>query len=314
MASKRDYYEVLGIGRDAGQEEIKKAYRKLAKKYHPDTNNGNASAEEKFKEVTESYNVLSDSKKKKLYDEYGFEGLEERFNPEYAKYAKYASDSSPYGYHEVHFDSSNIDDINDFFGGMFTDIFGNSGGNSERNFRSQRNSMAGSDAEADITLTFEEAVLGCDKQIRLQDYAGNAQSLRVHIPAGVDNGSKIRLKGKGNPGFKGGVAGDLYLNVNVKNKAGYERKGLDIYSTVNIPYTTAVLGGTARVHTMYGDVECKIKEGTQSGSKIRLKGKGVVSMKNSSVKGDQYVVVQIQVPRHINDRQRQILNEYRSAI
>ncbi|MDO5381343.1 MAG: DnaJ C-terminal domain-containing protein [Eubacteriales bacterium] len=298
MASKRDYYEVLGIGRDAGQEEIKKAYRKLAKKYHPDTNNGNTSAEEKFKEVTESYNVLSDPKKKKLYDEYGFAGLEEGFNPEYAKYGKYTSDSSPYGYQEVHFDNSNIDDIFDFFGGMF----------------SNRNSMAGSDAEADITITFEEAVLGCDKQIRLQDYAGTAQSLRVHIPAGVDNGSKIRLKGKGNPRFKGGVPGDLYLNVKVKNKAGYERKGLDIYSTVNIPYTTAVLGGTARVHTMYGDVECKIKEGTQSGSKIRLKGKGVVSMKNSSVKGDQYVVVQIQVPRHINDRQRQILNQYRSAI
>ena len=137
--------------------------------------------------------------------------------------------------------------------------------------------------------------------------------MKVKIPAGIDTGKSIRLRGKGNPGINGGKAGDLLLKVTVQPKAGYERKGMDVYTTVSIPYTTAVFGGEARVHTLYGDVMCKIKEGTQSGSKIRLRGKGIVSMKDANVHGDQYVTVQIQVPRHLNAEARQKLMEYKKA-
>ena len=166
---------------------------------------------------------------------------------------------------------------------------------------------------ASVSVTFDEAAFGCDKRITLQDQSGKAQTLEVHIPAGIDSGKSIRLRGKGMPGTGKGGAGDLLLKVTVQPKAGYERKGMDVYTTVSIPYTTAVFGGEARVHTLYGDVMCKIKEGTQSGSKIRLRGKGIVSMKDANVHGDQYVTVQIQVPRHLNAEARQKLMEYKKA-
>ena len=154
-----------------------------------------------------------------------------------------------------------------------------------------------------MTVGFDEAAFGCDKVIRLQDPSGRTggvQSLQVHIPAGIDTGKSIRLKGKGMPGANGGEAGDLFLKVTVAPKPGYERKGTDVYTTVSIPYTTAVFGGEAVVGTLYGNVVCKIREGTQSGTKIRLRGKGIVSMKNPSVRGDQYVTVQISVPQNLN--------------
>ena len=164
-----------------------------------------------------------------------------------------------------------------------------------------------------MSVTFDEVAFGCDKRITLQDQSGKAQTLEVHIPAGIDSGKSIRLRGKGMPGTGKGGAGDLLLKVTVQPKAGYERKGMDVYTTVSIPYTTAVFGGEARVHTLYGDVMCKIKEGTQSGSRIRLRGKGIVSMKDANVHGDQYVTVQIQVPRHLNAEARQKLMEYKKA-
>jgi molecular chaperone DnaJ len=173
--------------------------------------------------------------------------------------------------------------------------------------------MRGDDTEADIEVTFDEAVFGCDKVITLRNgRTGKEQSLKVHIPAGIDDGNSIRLKGKGHPGMGKAEAGDLFLRVKVGEKPGYERKGQDIYTKVNVPYTTAVLGGDVRVHTLYGDVECRIKEGTQSGTKIRLKGKGVVSKKDGKTYGDQYVTIGIEVPRHIGRNAREKLMEYRS--
>lgn len=173
--------------------------------------------------------------------------------------------------------------------------------------------MKGQDAETQMDVTFDEAAFGCDKVITLQNGEGAGQPLKVHIPAGIDTGKKIRLKGKGHPGYGGGEAGDLYLKINVLPKPGFERKGTDVYTTAEIPFTTAALGGTIRVHTLYGDVECKVKEGTQSGSKIRLKNKGIVSMKNASLHGDQYVTIQIQVPRHLNPEAKRKLREYQAA-
>ena len=339
MAAKRDYYEVLGVAKNADEKTIKKAYRKLAKKYHPDTNAGNPDAEKKFKEVTEAYSVLSDPEKKKMYDQFGHAAFDQSAGGSYQGSGFgngfQGFKSGPGGYQEYHF-TGNADDI---FGDMFKDIFHGSNSKSTDGFGGHgfhRSSFyddgsgfggfggfgnhgsagfdqKGQDLNASVSVTFDEAAVGGDKRITLQDQSGKAQTLEVHIPAGIDSGKSIRLRGKGMPGTGKGGAGDLLLKVTVQPKAGYERKGMDVYTTVSIPYTTAVFGGEARVHTLYGDVMCKIKEGTQSGSKIRLRGKGIVSMKDANVHGDQYVTVQIQVPRHLNAEARQKLMEYKKA-
>ena len=163
-------------------------------------------------------------------------------------------------------------------------------------------------------FSFDEAVTGCDKVIHLQDQNGAMQSLQVHIPAGIDTGKSVRLRGKGNPGIGGGEAGDLFLKVTVGEKQGFERKGNDVYTTINVSFSTAVCGGEAVIKTLYGNVICKIKEGTQSGSKIRLRGKGMPLMKNPSQKGDQYAVVQIQVPRNVSQQAKNKLKRIRSTL
>lgn len=331
MTAKRDYYDILGIKKNADTGEIKKAYRKLAKKYHPDTNEGNAEAEQKFKEVSEAYAVLSDPEKKNMYDQFGHAAFEAGANAgnDYTgnTYSKNANTGGGSGWREYHFQGGDMDDMfADLFGGMFHE--NREQGPGARSFHrrsfygdgfdggfSGGYTGKGEDLRAEISVSFDEAVFGCDKIITLQDSKGpgGSQSLSVHIPAGIDTGQSIRLREKGMPGAGGGEPGDLFLKVRVETKPGYERKGLDVYTTVNIPYTTAVFGGEAKVHTLYGDVSCKIREGTQSGSKIRLRGKGIVSMKKSEVRGDQYVTVQIQVPKKLNPEARKKLMEYEQA-
>ena len=333
--AKRDYYEVLGVGRNADAKEIKRAYRKLAKKYHPDMNPGDKQAEQKFKEVTEAYNVLSDTEKKKLYDQYGFAAFEEGFGGAGAHGAgsqggfggfnggfNYNQGGSG-GFHEYHFEGSNMDDMGDIFGDLFGNMFhgqkssgfgGDSGFHSQygSGFGGRSASAKGSDLRSEVSVSLEEAAFGCERMIRLSDPSGSGavQTLKVHVPAGIENGKSIRLKGKGNPGFNGGPAGDLFLKVNVSEKQGFERKGMDIYTTVEVPFTTAVFGGEARVSTLYGDVIVRIPEGTQSGRKIRLRGKGIVSMKDSSVHGDQYAVVRIKVPADLSPEAKAKLKEF----
>ena len=330
---KRDYYEVLGIGKQADEKEIKKAYRKLAKKYHPDTNPGDKTAEQKFKEVTEAYNVLSDPEKKKLYDQFGFAAFDETGGARasgadgsgfYGGFGTGSYRSSDGTYQEFHFDGSNMDDMfGDLFGSMFhggagqsgsgfQSGFGGSGSGFRGGFRQRNASYKGEDLHADITVSFDEAAFGCDKMIHLQaaNGSGGVQSLSVHIPAGIDDGKSVRLRGKGHPGAGGGENGDLLLKVHIAPKAGYERKGMDVYTTADIPFTTAVFGGEVSFPTLYGNVVCKIPAGTQSGRKIRLRGKGIVSMKDSKVHGDQYVTIQIQVPTQLTPEERQKLKEY----
>lgn len=341
MAQKRDYYEVLGVNKSATDAEIKKAYRKLAKKYHPDMNKDNPKAEELFKEVTEAYEVLSDKEKRKLYDQFGHAAFDEGAgqggaygaggqgfgsgaggfggfsggggfgNSSFGGFGSgnfggggggsfHFNGNSGDGYQEYYYTGDNLDDIFDgFFGGS-------------RKGRSR--SKDGEDVLAKVEVSFEEAALGADKVIRFRAPDGSEQSLQVHIPAGIDSGQKIRLKGKGMPGQNGGGAGSLLLEVTVQSKPGFERKGMDIYTTVEIPFETAVLGGETIVPTLSGRVSCKIKEGTQSGTKIRLKGKGIVSMKNPSQKGDEYAVIQIRVPRNLSADAKQKLQEYAKAV
>ena len=306
MSVKKDYYEILGISRNADENQIKKAYRRLAKKYHPDTNAGNEDAEQKFKEVTEAYNILSDKEKRKLYDQFGHVPFNQSGAGSGQGNGYWQSYGGPRsGYQEYHFEGGDMDDM---FRDMFGDIFG---GFDRSGFRQK-----GRDVKAQVFVSFDEAAFGCDKVIRLQDAAsrnGSVQSLQVHIPAGLDTGKAVRLKGKGMPGVNGGENGDLLLVVDVGEKPGYERKGQDVFTTVQIPYTTAVFGGEAVVGTLYGNVVCKIRKGMQPGTKIRLKGKGIVSMQDPCVHGDQYVTVQIQVPRHLSPEAEQKLREFESA-
>ena len=336
---KRDYYEVLGLSKGAEDKEIKRAYRKLAKKYHPDTNPGDKEAEKKFKEVTEAYSVLSDPEKKKLYDQFGhaafdqsgaagsgygnagtggFGGFGGNGGFKGGTYRSYGGPGS--GYQEYHFEGGDMDD-------MFGDIFGNMFHGGSTSGRSRRTSgftggfggesfkSKGSDIKAGITVGFDEAAFGCEKVIHLTENNGKAvgKALKVKIPAGIDTGKSIRLRGKGNPGINGGKAGDLLLKVKVASKPGYERKGMDVYTTVRVPFTTAVLGGEAKVETLHGNVLCKINPGTQSGTKIRLRGKGIVSMKDKNQHGDQYVTVQIDVPGNLSEEAKRKLREFEVA-
>lgn len=342
---KRDYYEVLGVSRDADETVIKKAYRKIAKKYHPDTNTDNEQAAEKFKEATEAYTILTDPEKRKLYDRYGHAAFDAG-----AGGAGTYGDAGAYGYrengrtgayrytgpdgtyHEYHFEGGDMDDIlKNFFGkdfsrGGFKNYSHNNGGFEESDFGNngygnggfhrQGFRQNGSDLQAEISVSFDEAVFGCEKVVNLSGESfrnGTGKALKVHIPAGIDTGKSIRLRGKGMPGTGGGKPGDLLLKVTVGSRPGYERKGQDVYTTINIPFSVAVLGGEAIVPTLYGNVMCKIKPGTQSGTRIRLKGKGIVSMKNQNERGDQYVTVQIQVPKNLSEEAKKKLREFEKA-
>ncbi|SDB13087.1 DnaJ C-terminal domain-containing protein [Eubacterium oxidoreducens] len=309
MVAKKDYYDVLGVGRLADASEIKKAYRRLAKKYHPDTNK-DPKAEEMFKDVTEAYNVLSDEKKKKLYDEFGMMGLEEGFDADAAR--RYAGRQGTDGGFHFEYQNDGMDlDLDDLLSGMF----GGFGGFKTGGFHANHDyGMRGEDITAEIAIDFRDAIWGCDHTIVIQDaHTGQTRNLSVHIPAGIDSGKTIRLKGQGNPGYHNAASGDVLLKVKVNEDKEYTRKGDDLYTTVRIPYTTAVLGGTARVHTLYGDVECVIKAGTQAGSKIRIRSKGAPHMKDPSKKGNLYVTVEIQVPKHVSAKAKELLKELQNV-
>lgn len=334
--AKRDYYDVLGISKGADEKEIKRAYRKLAKKYHPDTNPGDTQAEQKFKEVSEAYDVLSDPEKKKLYDQFGFAAFDGQMGADGGaggfgsgqggfgwggtgwggtdsgqggggfRWSGFDTGRDGFGskgggqYTEYHFGGDDIFD--DILGGMF-------GGRFQKD--SGQNGRRGHDIESDITISFEEAAFGCKKRICFD--GSQNQTLEVNIPAGIDEGQSVRLRGKGYPGNGGVQSGDLFLKVHIAQKPGYERKGLDVYTTENIPYTTAVLGGEAVFHTLYGSVKCVVPAGTQSGSKIRLKQKGIVSMKDPKVRGDAFVTIQIEVPKNVTPQERRILQELQNV-
>lgn len=304
--NKRDCYDVLGIKKNATDKEIKSAYRKLAKKYHPDANPGDKRAEEKFKELSEAYDILKDPEKRKLYDRFGHAAFDETMAGQGAYGQQgaqqgYGSSWYDFGsagnggqYREYHFSS---DDLGDIFGDFFSGF-----GKGTRTGGSK-----GADIETEMTISFDEAAFGCTKKIYFE---GNQKKpFEVKIPAGIDEGQSVRLKGNGHPGSSGMPAGDMYIRVHITPKPGYERKGMDIYTTEEIPYTTAVLGGDAIFSTLYGKVKCTIPAGTQSGSRIRIKNKGIQSMKNSSVRGDEYVTIQIAVPKNPTPQEQNKIRE-----
>ncbi len=355
--TKRDYYEVLGVDRNADAATIKKAYRQLAKKYHPDMNPGDKEAEQKFKEAAEAYSVLSDDNKRRQYDQFGHAAFEQG------------------GGGAGGFDFNGAD-MGDIFGDIFGDLFG---GGSRR--RANNGPMKGANLRASVRITFEEAVFGCEKELELSlkdectnchgtgakpgtspetcpkcggrgqvvmtqqslfgmvqnvttcpdcggtgkiikekctscggsGYTSSRKKIKVSIPAGIDNGQCVRIAGKGEPGTNGGPRGDLLVEVVVQRHPIFQRQDMNIYSTAPMSFAQATLGGDVRISTIDGDVMYNVKPGTQTDTRIRLKGKGVPSLRNKSVRGDHYVTLVVQVPTKLNNEAKEALKAFDAA-
>ncbi len=358
MAEKRDYYEVLGVSKGASDSEIKSAYRKLAKKYHPDMNPGDKEAEAKFKEASEAYAVLSDADKRRQYDQFG--------------HAAFDGGAGGAG----GFDFGGMD-MGDIFGDIFGDFFG--GGRS----RGQSNGpMKGQNIRTSVRITFEEACFGVDKEIdvtlkeecatchgtgakpgtspetckkcggkgqvvftqqslfgvvrnvqacpdchgtgkiikeRCSDCSGSGyiskrKKISVSIPAGIDNGQCVRIRDKGEPGVNGGQRGDLLVEVVVSRHPIFQRQDRDIFSTAPITFAQAALGGDVRIKTVDGEVIYTVKPGTQTNTRVRLRNKGVPSLRNKQVRGDHYVTLVVEVPTKMNSEQKELLKTFDKAM
>ena len=360
--NKRDYYEVLGVQKGASEEEIKKAYKKMARKYHPDLNPGDKDAEEKFKEVNEAYEVLSDSEKKARYDQFGFAGVDPNFGAGGGGYGGGAG-----------FD---FGDLGDIFGSFFGGGFG--GGQARRNPNAPQR---GESIRMNLTISFEEAAFGCEKELELDRYescetcrgsgaapgtspetcpdcggSGVVQTRRqtpmgvfastapcsrcggrgkiikepckdcrgsgmvrrrrkiqASVPAGIDNGQTISIRGQGHAGKNGGPAGDLLVTITVRPHELFRREGTSVLCEAPITFPQAVLGAELEIPTIDGKVKYDIPEGTQSGTTFRLKGKGIPAL-NGRGRGDQYVTVYIETPRNLNREQKEALKKFAEAV
>ncbi|MBR3257338.1 DnaJ domain-containing protein [Candidatus Saccharibacteria bacterium] len=293
--SKRDYYEVLGIGKTASDDEVKKAYRKLAVKYHPDKNPGNKEAEEKFKEATEAYEVLSDKQKRARYDQFGHAGVgADAGNP--------FSGGNPFG---GGFDFSGQSFNFNFGGGGLDDILGDilfGGGRSGR-----RRAARGADYETQVVIDFKESIFGTTREIVVPN---TSEKLKVKIPAGIDDGMAVRLAGKGGEAPKGGTSGDLYVRVRVKPDKNLTREGNIILSEIHVSMVDAALGCEANVETVDGPVTMKVPAGTQSGTPFRLSGHGV-PMRRDGDRGPHIVNVIVDTPKNLSKKQKELLEAFR---
>ena len=292
--AKRDYYEVLGVSKNASDDEIKKAYRKLAIKYHPDKNPGDKEAEEKFKEINEAHDVLSDKQKRARYDQFGHAGV-----------GGGAAGGNPFGNGGSPFGNFNGQSFNFDFGGGFDDIlsnlFGFGGGAGARRPR------RGADLQTSVTLTFEEAIFGTTKEVDI-----NGESIKLKIPEGIDDGMSIRLRGKGGEAPDGGEKGDLYVRIRVKPHKHLTREGNIILSEERISMVDAALGCEIDVETVDGNVTMKVPAGTQSGTPFKLSGHGV-PFRADGDRGPHIVTVIVETPKNLSKKQKELLEEFRGA-
>jgi len=289
-----DYYKALGVDKNASPEEIKKAFRKLAVKYHPDRNPNDKAAEDKFKDINEAYAVLSDSKKKEEYDTYGSSG----FHKQYSQEDIFRGFDFSNAYKDMGAGGSE-----DIFSRLFGGSFGRGGARGGFRGGPQR----GGDLEMEVEIGFRDAALGAEKQIAFRR-SGQREELKIKIPAGVDNGSKIRITGKGGQGEGGGPDGDLFLIMRVLPDQLFTRDGGDLFVDRTIPFSSACLGTSLDVPTLESDKRIKVPAGIQPGTKIRLKGCGIKPLGSNS-KGDLYVKVAVHVPETLNAEQKKLVEE-----
>jgi curved DNA-binding protein len=308
----KDYYKILGVSKSAPEKEIKSAYRKLARKYHPDVNPGDKQAEEKFKGINEAYEVLSDPVKRKKYDQLGadwYQWQQAGGSPGGFDWTQWASGGGR-GFDARYGTSENLSDLfgeGESFSNFFSRIFGGvGGGRTSRRRGYQMRSRQGQDYQQEVEISLGEAYRGTTRVL-----TKDGKRLEIKIPAGAKTGTKVRLAGEGSPGRLGGRPGDLYLIVKVKPDPRFERKGDDLHSTVQVDLYTALLGGKVRVPTMSSPVMLTIKPETQNGRTMRLRGKGMPRLRKKEVYGDLYVRVNVQLPTHLTPRQRELLEEMR---
>jgi curved DNA-binding protein len=295
----KDYYQTLGVKKDATDKEIKQAFRKLAKKYHPDANPDDPTAEAKFKEINEAYEVLTDPEKRKMFDQFG------TINPQEAAYQR-----APWGdgggtYY------GNVDFGDGDFSSIFDSIFGGATGRGARTrTRTEDFGRAnGRDIEQEVSITLREAYSGTTRMI-----SKGERRVKATIPAGVSTGTKVRLSGEGEPGYGGGRAGDLFLIVQVETDEQFERKGDDLYTEVKLDMFTALLGGEVEVPTLDRSVKLKVPPGTQSGRRFRLSGKGMPIMRKQDARGDLYARMLITVPANLTEDQKALVEQLRDSL
>ncbi len=294
----KDYYKILGVERSASADEVKKAYRKLARKYHPDTNKDNPTAEQQFKEVTEAYEVLKDSEKRARYDALGSNWQQgQNFRPP-PGFEQMFGGGSPFGGASFSFDAGGGGGFSDFFESIFG---GGMGGGSPFGQAAPRR---GSDAETEITISLEDAHHGASREISLQGASG-IRRLNVKIPKGAQDGQKIRLSGQGNPGPAG--SGDLYLKLRLAKHPRYQLEGNNLVVDVPVASWDAALGGSIEVQTLDGKINLKMPAGISSGQRMRLKGKGLAH------KGDLFAQIKIMTPKSLSDQERELFEKLRAV-
>jgi curved DNA-binding protein len=287
-----DYYKILGIERSASDEDIKKAYRKLARKLHPDLNPTDKEAHKKFQQVNEANEVLSDPEKRKKYDQYGKDWQ----HADQFEQQKRSQGSSSFGRGRQQFGEDDDSDFSSFFESMF-------GGGGRRN----QSKFRGQDYNAELKLDLTAAM-----QTHQQTLTVNGKNIRITIPAGIENGQVIKLKGYGAPGANGGPAGDLFITFSITPHPQFKRLGNDLYTTTPIDLYTALLGGETTIDTLNGKVKLKVNEGTQSGTKIRLKGKGFPLYKKEGETGDLYITYEVKLPVKLTEEQKELFTQLRN--
>lgn len=284
-----DYYKILGLDKNASTEDIKKAYRKLARKYHPDINPNNKEAHKKFQEVNEANEVLSDPEKRKKYDQYGKDW---KHAEEFEKAKQQQRQRTYPGGGNEFFGSGGDDNFSDFFESLF-------GGGGRRERRETR--FRGNDYEAQLQLGLREAFTTHQRTLTL-----NGKNIRITIPAGVEDGQKIRLKGHGAPGSNGGPNGDLYITFVIEEDPQFKRLGNDLYTAADVDLYTSVLGGETTVETMSGKLKLKVPPGTQNDTRTRVKGKGFPVYKNEGQFGDLYITYKVKIPTSLTEKEKEL--------
>ena len=305
----KDYYKIIGVDKNANEKDIKRAYRKLAREFHPDVNPGNPQAEERFKEINEAYEVLGDPEKRAKYDKFGASWQQyQRMGgkPGGFDWSQWSGFGGPGG---VRVDLSG--DLGDLFGGgsggfsdFFNTLFGNMGMRSTGAGQRARRGMRGQDIEHPVQITLDEAFHGTQRRLEK-----DGRRLDVKVPRGVKTGARIRIAGEGTPGSTGMPAGNLYLKVTVAPHPIFTREGDDLRRTVDLDLYTAILGGELRVGTLDGDVTLKVPQGTQNGRTFRLRGKGMPKLRHPDQRGDLYVKVHVRLPQELNEREKQLFQE-----